>query len=103
MKALFLLQVDQELRGYGAATELTGSTATIVLLKHGTVVCANLGDSRAIASVNGTVKVITSDHNTSNPKERERVHAMGGVIKENRQGCSALKVNCMLNKMRVAL
>jgi hypothetical protein len=30
------------------------------------------------------MKALSSDHNTGNPKERERVYAMGGTIKENR-------------------
>ena len=47
---------------------------------------ANLGDSRAVASVARADKTLTVDHNTSNPRERERVTAMGGVIKENRVG-----------------
>ncbi|XP_023330650.1 probable protein phosphatase 2C T23F11.1 isoform X2 [Eurytemora carolleeae] len=80
------LAVDSELKTYGNATELTGSTATCVLIKHGDILVANLGDSRAVASVGGLVKQITQDHNTSNPRERERVTAMGGVIKDNRVG-----------------
>jgi len=48
--------------------------------------CANLGDSRATACVLGNVKAMSNDHNTGNPKERERVHAMGGTIKDNRVG-----------------
>jgi len=80
------LAVDAELKSYGTATELTGSTATCVLIKHGDILVANLGDSRAVASVGGLVKQITQDHNTSNPRERERVTAMGGVIKDNRVG-----------------
>ena len=42
------------------------------------------GDSRAIAQVLGGVKNLSQDHNTSNPKERERVYSMGGNIKDNR-------------------
>ena len=60
--------------------------ATCVLIKHGDMIVANLGDGRAVASVQGMPKVLTQDHNTSNPRERERVTAMGGVIKENRVG-----------------
>jgi hypothetical protein len=30
--------VDEELRTYGNATELTGSTATAILMKHGDLV-----------------------------------------------------------------
>jgi protein phosphatase 2C family protein 2/3 len=60
--------------------------ATCVLIKQGELLVANLGDSRAVASVGGVVKQLTQDHNTSNPRERERVTAMGGVIKDNRVG-----------------
>ena len=42
------------------------------------------GDSRAVANVVGNVKNLSQDHNTSNPKERERVYSMGGTIKDNR-------------------
>ena len=77
-------QVDEELRTYGSATELTGSTATVVLLKHGDLICANLGDSRAISSVSGLVKPLSTDHNTNNAQERERIFSVGGTIKENR-------------------
>ena len=80
----FLFQVDEELRTYGSATELTGSTACVILIKHGELICANLGDSRAIASLSGLVKTLSTDHNTSNSQERERIFSMGGTIKENR-------------------
>merc|ERR1719273_1956133 len=80
------LAVDNELRSYGNATELTGSTATCLLIKHGEVVVANLGDSRAVACIHGAARPLTQDHNTSNARERERVTAMGGVIKDNRVG-----------------
>ena len=40
---LFNLKVDGELRTYGSATELTGSTATVIMIKHGDLLCANLG------------------------------------------------------------
>ena len=76
--------MDEELRTYGSATELTGSTATVILIKHGDLICANLGDSRAVASLMGLVKNLSTDHNTSNAQERERVFSMGGTIKDNR-------------------
>eukprot|EP00095_Tigriopus_kingsejongensis_P002611 maker-scaffold302_size216161-snap-gene-1.13 protein:Tk02611 transcript:maker-scaffold302_size216161-snap-gene-1.13-mRNA-1 annotation:"probable protein phosphatase 2c" len=88
------LQVDQDLRTYGSATELTGSTAVVVMIKHGELYCANLGDSRATACVRGLVKALTCDHNTSNAKERERVYAMGGNIKENRVGGVLIPTRC---------
>ena len=74
------------MRTYGSATELTGSTATVILIKktYGDLICANLGDSRAVASLMGLVKNLSTDHNTSNAQERERVFSMGGTIKDNR-------------------
>ena len=51
IQVLYVLQADQELRSYGPATELTGSTATVAMVRRGELVCANLGDSRAVASV----------------------------------------------------
>lgn len=82
------LAVDSELKSYGNATELTGSTATCVMIKHGDLVLANLGDGRCVASCagQGGGRQLSQDHNTSNPRERERVAAMGGVIKDNRVG-----------------
>jgi protein phosphatase 2C family protein 2/3 len=61
-------------------------SATCTLIKHGELLVANLGDSRAVASVGGLDKQLTQDHNTSNPRERDRVTAMGGIIKDNRVG-----------------
>jgi protein phosphatase 2C family protein 2/3 len=60
---------------------ITTSTLNSSILPQ---ICANLGDTRAVACVAGAVKPLSSDHNTSNLKERERVYAMGGTIKDNR-------------------
>ena len=50
------------------------------------MIVANLGDGRAVASILSQPRQLTQDHNTSNPRERERVTAMGGVMKDNRVG-----------------
>ena len=50
------------------------------------MIVANLGDGRAVASIHCLARQLTQDHNTNNPRERERVTAMGGVIKDNRVG-----------------
>ena len=60
--------------------------ATCILIKHGEMIVANLGDGRAVASIHCLARQLTQDHNTNNPRERERVTAMGGVIKDNRVG-----------------
>ena len=50
------------------------------------MIVANLGDGRAVASIHSLARQLTQDHNTNNPRERERVTAMGGIIKDNRVG-----------------
>ena len=86
------LAVDSELKSYGNATELTGSTgillgvtsltwilfwltyllcfpaATCVLIKHGDLIVANLGDGRAVASVHNLAKQITQVQGKSGEK-----------------------------------
>lgn len=43
-----------------------------------------MGDSRAIASVNGNVDVLSLDHKPSNETEIERIRAAGGWVEFNR-------------------
>lgn len=45
---------------------------------------ANVGDSRAIASVNGKVDVLSLDHKPSNEIELKRITAAGGWVEFNR-------------------
>ncbi|KPJ06984.1 putative protein phosphatase 2C T23F11.1 [Papilio machaon] len=40
--------------------KVAGSTAVVVLIKDNVVYCANVGDSRAIASVKGTVSTFNN-------------------------------------------
>lgn len=43
-----------------------------------------MGDSRAIASVNGTVEMLSMDHKPNNDEERKRITAAGGWVEFNR-------------------
>ena len=45
---------------------------------------ANVGDSRAIASVNGCVQQLSFDHKPSNKAESERITNGGGWVEFNR-------------------
>jgi protein phosphatase 2C family protein 2/3 len=44
----------------------------------------NVGDSRAIASVNGTVVALSEDHKPNNENEVKRIVAAGGWVQLNR-------------------
>lgn len=45
---------------------------------------ANLGDSRAVASVGGRAEALSSDHKPSNEAEQRRIVAAGGWVEFNR-------------------
>ncbi|XP_043245517.1 probable protein phosphatase 2C T23F11.1 [Amphibalanus amphitrite] len=64
--------------------DLAGTTAVSVLIRDGTLYCANVGDSRAIASVGGQLEVLSFDHKPNNKTEVERITAAGGWVEGNR-------------------
>ena len=67
-------------------TSLSGSTAVQALLYGDkSVLCANVGDSRAIVGVvesNGKTSVVelSHDHKPTNPEEQERIESNGGRV-----------------------
>lgn len=64
--------------------ELAGTTAVVVIIKNGRMYCGNVGDSRAVASVNGEVEQLSFDHKPSNENETRRIIAAGGWVEFNR-------------------
>lgn len=64
--------------------EMAGTTAVSVLIKDNTLFCANVGDSRAIASIGGRVEPLSYDHKPSNYGEKKRIVAAGGWVEYNR-------------------
>lgn len=64
--------------------EQAGSTAVVVVIKNKDLYCANVGDSRAIASINGKVEELSLDHKPSNEIELKRIMAAGGWVDCNR-------------------
>lgn len=64
--------------------DLAGSTANIVLVKDNRIYCGNVGDSRAVASINGRVQELSFDHKPSNELEAKRIVAAGGWVEFNR-------------------
>lgn len=63
---------------------MAGSTAICVLIRNKTLYCANVGDSRAIASVRGEVIPLSYDHKPNNEDELRRITAAGGWVEYNR-------------------
>jgi len=73
------MQKDQQMRD-----ELAGTTAITVLIKNNQLYCANVGDSRSVASVKGTCEPLSSDHKPSNTEENSRICKAGGWVEYNR-------------------
>ncbi|CAJ1946371.1 unnamed protein product [Cylindrotheca closterium] len=63
-----------------------GSTAVAVWVHEDrakakkTIVTANVGDSRAVLSRNGTAYDLSKDHKPDDPKEEARIEALGGKV-----------------------
>lgn len=64
--------------------QMAGSTAITCLIKNNRLYCANAGDSRMIACVNGKVEVLSDDHKPNNEKEHKRICDAGGFVECNR-------------------
>lgn len=64
--------------------EQSGSTAVTVIIKNNRVYCANVGDSRAVASVRGVAEPLSNDHKPNNPDEYDRIISAGGWVDFNR-------------------
>lgn len=63
---------------------VAGSTAVTVLIKGGKLYCANAGDSRAVACVNGRVDALSLDHKPNSEEEKRRICEAGGYVEYNR-------------------
>lgn len=96
-----ILKFDRELPELlkdSGLDDSSGSTANIVFITPTHLVCANVGDSRAVcrtheAGINGTqVSVaLSEDHKCSLPEEKKRIEAAGGQVLADRvDGCLAM-------------
>jgi serine/threonine protein phosphatase PrpC len=64
----------------------SGTTATVVLVTSTHVVCANVGDSRAIlVSSNSPSKILSVDHRPNLQSERARIIECGGAIEDTNE------------------
>nr|CAH7742561.1 unnamed protein product [Callosobruchus chinensis] len=66
------------------ANEPSGTTAVTIIIKGDKLYCANVGDSRAVASVSGKVNYLSEDHKPNNEIEYNRIVAAGGWVDANR-------------------
>ena len=59
-----------------------GSTAVVALVKDGTLIVANLGDSRVVVSHAGKAIALTDDHKPDRADEKARIEKLGGKVIE---------------------
>ncbi|KAH8379982.1 hypothetical protein KR009_008303 [Drosophila setifemur] len=79
------LDIDyQMLHNESWGDQMAGSTAVVVLVKDNKLYCANAGDSRAIACVNGQLEILSQDHKPNNEAESKRIIEGGGWVEFNR-------------------
>ena len=76
-------------------TPFSGTTAVVVLVTPQFIICANLGDCRAVlhstsmspapySQVSNKTEALSVDHKPDAPKERDRIESRGGVVKHQR-------------------
>lgn len=84
MKQAFL-EMDEVMQNDEAIkNEQAGTTAVAVVIKDDKLFCANVGDSRAVASINGRVEPLSLDHKPHVQTEYDRITAAGGWVDCNR-------------------
>ncbi|CAI2359686.1 unnamed protein product [Moneuplotes crassus] len=72
--------VDNEfIRKYEAKSKNCGSTAACVLIIGDRIYCANVGDARAIMSIDGKPLELSWDHNLAREDEKRRIEESGGL------------------------
>ncbi|XP_022912769.1 probable protein phosphatase 2C T23F11.1 [Onthophagus taurus] len=79
------LEIDEDMREDEALKrEQAGTTAVCVVIKDNKLFCANVGDSRAVASIKGIAEPLSTDHKPCNVIEYNRITAAGGWVDCNR-------------------
>ena len=58
----------------------SGTTAVCGFITSNDIICANCGDSRAIVSSGGELKLVTRDHKPYNDDEKRRIEKAGGSV-----------------------
>lgn len=63
-----------------------GTTVVAVAIRDNMLTVANLGDSRAVLSLQGVALCLTDDHRPSAPEETRRIVDCGGCVEHGRMG-----------------
>lgn len=61
-----------------------GCTGVIVMIVGDRLICANIGDSRAVLSRKRSPILLSHDHKPTDPSERERIYNAGGKVEADR-------------------
>ncbi|KAF1328475.1 Protein phosphatase, partial [Globisporangium splendens] len=79
-------QIDTEFLEIAANESLSdGTTAAVVLIRGNRLLTANIGDSRAVASIGGQALDIIEEQTPGRVDERERIESRGGWVREERE------------------
>ncbi|KAF2905822.1 hypothetical protein ILUMI_00358 [Ignelater luminosus] len=84
MKQAFLEIDEVMLNEETLKHEQAGTTAVTMVIKGDKLFCANVGDSRAVASVVGRAEPLSIDHKPHVQTEYDRITAAGGWVDCNR-------------------
>ncbi|TYZ68115.1 hypothetical protein PybrP1_000766 [[Pythium] brassicae (nom. inval.)] len=78
--------IDDEFLATAAAENLSdGTTAAVVLIRGNRLLTANIGDSRAVASIGGEALDIIEEQTPGRPDERSRIESRGGWVREEKE------------------
>lgn len=68
--------------GPGQGPERSGSCANVVLIVNDTIYVANVGDSRALMSIDcgSQIAMLSRDHKPDDEQEKQRIQLAGGKI-----------------------
>ncbi len=74
-------EIDQQYKAaFPTVAYQCGATAVVVLIIDNILICANVGDARAVLCRNGKALDLSIDHKASRPDEQERIKKQGGYI-----------------------
>ena len=88
--------VDAEARRAGW---VDATTAVVAVVNGDTLSVGWVGDSRCVVVSDAGARVLTRDHNASNPAEAQRVRAAGGLVGRNEKEAKASKATKLAAKV----